>query len=62
MVNGSLKNQGGIFFIKTPLTQLGIPKNIKCFIMHLVEISTKSTKNTGYAQVTQSPTTDLSYE
>ena len=23
--------------------------------MHLVEISTKSTKNMGYAQVTQSP-------
>ena len=29
MVNASLENQGGIFFMKTPLTQLGIPKNIK---------------------------------
>ena len=26
MVNASLENQGGIFFMKTPLTQLGIPK------------------------------------
>ena len=29
MVNASLENQGGLFFMKTPLTQLGIPKNIK---------------------------------
>ena len=27
--------------------------------MHLVEISTKSTKNMGYAQVTQSPEIEL---
>ena len=27
--------------------------------MHLVEISTKSTKNMGYAQVTQSPNLSL---
>ena len=29
--------------------------------MHLVEISTKSTKNMGYAQVTQSPFLGVSF-
>ena len=37
MVNVSLENQGGIFFMKTPLTQLGITKNFKNKVEFLVK-------------------------